>query len=386
MYTKYFNLHRNLFKDDEKIDIFFSPGRVNFIGEHIDYNGGNVFPFAISLGNYGTFSFRKDREIHLFSDSFPEQGIFKTSLDDLKYKKEDDWANYVKGVILYLQEASSSIHQGFNIAISSTLPSGAGLSSSASIEALIAVMMNDMFDLGLDRTYLSVLTQRVENKYIDVNCGIMDQFVILNGEKDSALMLNTSTLKFDVVPFQLKNETVVIINSKKRRGLVESAYNDRRNECASALEFFKQYIDVFDLCSITIDQYNEYAPLCSNPVWMKRAKHAITEQARVFSTKLALEQNDLMTVGQNLLASHHSLRDDFQVSVKELDLLVSLAMKHGAIGARMTGAGFGGCTVNIVKNDLLDHFIKSVTDEYFNQTGYLAEMYIAMPSNKTSRM
>ena len=253
MYTKYLNLHHTHFPEDKNIDLFFSPGRVNLIGEHIDYNGGFVFPFAISLGNFGTFSFREDDEIHLFSDSFTESCVFKTNLRTLEYNKADDWANYVKGVILYLQKETNKVGCGFNITISSTLPSGAGLSSSASIEALIAVMMNDMFDLKRDRTSLSVLTQKVENNYIHVNCGIMDQFVILNGEDQSAIMLNTSTLAFDVVPIRLVDETVVIINSKKRRGLVESAYNDRRNECASALSFFQQYLNVNHLCDITID-------------------------------------------------------------------------------------------------------------------------------------
>lgn len=208
MAINYLEKHQEIFPSSKEPTLFFSPGRVNLIGEHIDYNGGFVFPLALSIGNYGGFSFRDDNQIHLYSDSFPDKGVFICNLSHLEYQKTDDWANYVKGVIYYLRLKGHSISRGFNISIFSTLPSGAGLSSSASIEALIAVMMNDMFHLQIDRTTLSTLTQEVENKYVHVNCGIMDQFVILNGEDDSAIMLNTSTLKFDVVPLHLTQQSI----------------------------------------------------------------------------------------------------------------------------------------------------------------------------------
>ncbi len=382
----YLKVHRQIFTEDKEITLFYSPGRVNLIGEHIDYNGGYVLPLALTIGNYGTFAFREDNEIHLFSDSFQDNGAFTTRLDSLAYKQEDDWANYIKGVIYFLIQKGFPIQKGFNITISSSLPSGAGLSSSASIEALIAVMMNEMFDLKLDRTYLSLLTQEVENKYINVNCGIMDQFVILNAEENAAIMLDTATLKFEIVPLNLEDVSIVIINSKKKRGLVDSQYNRRREECDLALSIFREHLEVKDLCSISLTEFNQFSGFLHQQDLLKRARHAVTEQQRVLNTKRALEENDLVKVGQYLNESHKSLRDDYQVSVKELDLLVDIAQKHQSLGSRMTGAGFGGCTVNLVYKQNLKHFIDNVKNEYFQQTGYLAEFYIASASNKTSKI
>ncbi len=362
-----------------QLHTFFSPGRVNLIGEHIDYNGGLVMPIAISLGNVGCLQLREDNKIILYSENFKELGSIECSLDDLNFKKEDGWANYAKGVIKRLIELGYVIDKGFEITVFGNLPIGAGLSSSASIEALVAIMMKKCFLLDVSNVELAKITKAVENNYIGVNCGIMDQFVILNAEDEKAMLLNTVTLSYDNVRFNLGQYEIVVINSKVSRGLVDSKYNERRNECNQALNILQRELKIENLCDLTPDEFIPFEHKLG-PLLFQRAKHAVTEQDRTKKAFTALKANDILSFGKLLTKSHESLSKDYAVSIAELDALVDIALMNGSIGSRMTGAGFGGCTVNIVKTDNVDYFITRVESEYNRLFHKFAECYRLNPS------
>lgn len=366
--------------------VFFSPGRVNLIGEHIDYNGGLVFPCALSLGNYGAIALRNDRTIRFYSKNFPQEGILTLSLDHLENDPLHGWANYPKGVVKELISRGYPINKGFDVAIYGNLPAASGLSSSASIELLMAVMLNELFALGISKPDLAVLCKKVENEYIGVNCGIMDQFVIANALKDHALLLNCATLEFKQVPLILGDYELIIVNSKVKRGLVDSQYNARRTQCTEALKFFKKHLPIRELCDMTVEEFNDYATYLQDPVLYRRAKHAVTENAR---TKNALDQlvnQDLEAFGMAMTASHQSLRDDYEVSIPELDALVEIALKNGSIGSRMTGAGFGGCTVHLVPKAQVKRFKEAILTQYKAKFGIDAEIYSATPSDGTKEL
>lgn len=384
MRDKINNIFKKVFGDNNKTRTFFSPGRVNLIGEHTDYNGGNVFPCALSFGTYGVISLRDDSKVRMYSGNFEEIGIIEFSLDDIKYKKEDNWVNYPKGVIDVMKKHGYNINRGFNVAVYGNIPNGAGLSSSASLELLIAVMMDSLFNFNIDRVDLVKFSQEAENKFVGVNCGIMDQFAIGMGKENNAILLDCNTLNYNYCPIKLKDEVLIIANTNKRRGLADSKYNERRSECEEALKELKAKLNITSLGELSINEFEENKELIKSDIRVKRAKHAVYENQRTLMAKDALEINDLVTFGKLMNKSHISLRDDYEVTGIELDTLVELSWKHeGVLGARMTGAGFGGCAVALVKKDNVDDFIKNVGQGYKEKIGYEASFYIANVGNGT---
>ena len=369
---------KRVFGEKENCRKFFSPGRVNLIGEHTDYNGGNVFPCALSFGTYGVISLRDDKIVRMYSSNFEDLGVIEFNLDDIKYEKSHDWVNYPKGVIDVMKKHGYDINKGFDVAIYGNIPNGAGLSSSASLELLMAVMMDKLFELNIDRVDLVKFSQEAENKFVGVNCGIMDQFAIGMGKGNNAILLDCNTLKYNYCPVELKNEILVIANTNKRRGLADSKYNERRSECEKALEELKTKLSINSLGELSIEEFENNKDLIDSEIRIKRAKHAVYENQRTLMAKEALEKNDLITFGKLMNESHISLRDDYEVTGIELDTLVELAWNHEAtIGARMTGAGFGGCTVALINKDSVEDFIEKVGQGYKEKIGYEASFYIA---------
>lgn len=363
---------------NERMGEYFAPGRINLIGEHTDYNGGNVFPAAITLGTYGVAAKRKDDKVRLYSENFPEKGIIEFSLNDLSYDKSHDWANYPKGVLRYLQEAGHTIDTGFEVVFYGNIPNGAGLSSSASIELLTGVILEDLFDLTLERLDLVKTGKKVENEFIGVNSGIMDQFAIGMGQKDHALLLDTNTLKYEVIPAAFGEYVVAIMNTNKRRELADSKYNERRSECEEALARLQTTLTIQALGELDEATFYENTKTIKDDILIKRAKHAVTENQRTLKAKAALEAGDLTTFGLLLNASHESLKEDYEVTGVELDTLVAAAQKHPSVlGARMTGAGFGGCAIALVKADDWTDFVEKVSAEYLEKIGYATDIYQA---------
>lgn len=363
---------------ENDVRVFFSPGRVNLIGEHTDYNGGHVFPCALSFGTYGAISQRDDKIVRMYSENFEDKGIISFEIDNLKNEEEHDWANYPKGVIDVLRKHGYDVNQGFDMLVYGNIPNGAGLSSSASLELLMAVMMNDIHKFNIDRVELVKYCQEAENNFIGVNCGIMDQFSIGMGQDSSAILLDCNTLDYKYSTVDLKDEVIVIANTNKRRGLADSKYNERRSECEEALKELQTELKISTLGELTEDEFEKNKHLIKSDIRAKRAKHAVYENQRTLKAVKALEDNDIETFGKLMNQSHNSLRDDYEVTGKELDTLVDLASKHeGTVGARMTGAGFGGCTVSIVKRDNVDDFINNVGKQYKEIIGYDADFYVA---------
>ena len=364
--------------NEEKHSVFFAPGRVNLIGEHTDYNGGNVFPAAITLGTYGVAAKRSDQTIRMYSENFSEKGVFTFELNDLDYKKEDHWTNYPKGMIQSIQKAGYQIDSGFDIAFWGNLPNGAGLSSSASIELLTGVMAKTLFNLDVDQLELVKLEQKVENNYIGVNSGIMDQFAVGMGRKDHAMLLDTHTLESKWLPIELPQHSLVIMNTNKRRELADSKYNERRSECEQALEELQSSGAVSSLGELSEAEFESRKDLISTETLYKRAKHAVYENQRTLKAAESLQAGDLVDFGELMNQSHVSLQNDYEVTGVELDTLVHSAWKQaGVVGARMTGAGFGGCAIAIVEKDHLEDFIDAVGKEYQAEIGYEADFYIA---------
>ncbi len=365
-----------LFGKEGEIKTYFAPGRVNLIGEHTDYNGGHVFPCALTMGTYAVARKRNDNKLRFYSINFEQLGVLESTIDELKYKKEEDWINYPKSMIWALKEEGFNINTGFDIVYYGTIPNGAGLSSSASIEILTGFVLKDMFNLKLDMVKLALLGQKAENKYVGVNCGIMDQFVIANGKKNCAIFLDTANLEFEYAPVELKEEKIVIMNTNKKRGLGDSKYNERRAECEEALKELQTKLDIKSLGELTEEEFEENKHLIKDENRRKRAKHAVYENQRTIKAVEALKENKIEDLGKLMIASHNSLRDDYEVTGKELDTLVEESLKQeGVIGARMTGAGFGGCAVSIVKNDKVEDFIKNVGKSYKDKIGYEASFY-----------
>ena len=366
---------------------FFAPGRVNLIGEHTDYNGGNVFPCAIDKGTYGLVKKRDDRKFRMYSENFADLGIMEFTLDELTNEKKHDWANYPKGVIKMFLEAGQKIDSGFDILFSGNIPNGAGLSSSASIEMLTAIVLKDLFHLSIDSVEMAQLGKKTENLFIGVNSGIMDQFAVAMGKKDNAILLDCNTLKYDYVPVVLKDEVIVIANTNKRRGLADSKYNERRAECDEALAELQTKLPIKALGELSIEQFEANKDLIKSPIRQKRAKHAVYENQRTLKAQKELSAGNLAEFGKLMNQSHISLRDDYEVTGVELDTLAALAWEQpGVVGSRMTGAGFGGCTVSIVKKDKVDDFIKNVGEAYKNKIGYAADFYIASVSDGAKKL
>lgn len=358
-------------------ELFFAPGRINLIGEHTDYNGGHVFPCAITIGTYAVSAKREDSQIRFFSENFPEIGMICMDLHDLSYRKEDNWTNYPKGMIRYLREAGHKIESGMDILLYGNIPNGAGLSSSASVEMLTGVILRDLFDLNISDLDLILTGKKVENEFIGVNSGIMDQFAVQKGKKDMAILLDCETLEYEMIPVVLEGYKIVIMNTNKRRELADSKYNERRSECEAALLEIQSYKEVKSLGKLTVKEFEELENHLSSDTLRKRARHGISENERTVLAAKALKANDLKTFGELMNESHKSLRDDYEVTGVELDVLAETAWEEGALGARMTGAGFGGCAIAIVESEKTESFIAAVSSTYLEKVGYEASFYIA---------
>lgn len=373
--------------DKKDYTAFFAPGRINLIGEHTDYNGGNVFPCAITLGTYAIAAKNDLKQVRLYSENFPEAGVISFDLADLDHKKADSWANYPKGMLRYLKEAGHAIPEGMDMVIFGNIPNGSGLSSSASLELLMGVVLDNLFDLNVDRLDLIKTGKRVENEFIGVNSGIMDQFAVGMGEENKAILLDCNTLEYEMVPVELGNHAIVIMNTKKRRELVDSKYNERRSECEEALAKLQKVVSVGSLGELDEKTFENAKAVLESDVLYRRARHAVTENQRTLKAKAALQAGELEAFGQLMNQSHISLRDDYEVTGIELDTLVQAAWDQpGVLGARMTGAGFGGCAIAIVEKDAIPAFIDNVGKTYEAAIGYPAEFYIAEISDGAKRL
>ncbi|MBY5035350.1 galactokinase [Streptococcus gallolyticus] len=357
---------------------FFSPGRINLIGEHTDYNGGHVFPAAITLGTYGAARKRDDRTLRFYSGNFEEVGVIEVSLDNLVYKKEDNWTNYAKGVLKFLQEAGHIIDSGMDVYVFGNIPNGSGLSSSASLELLIGIIAEELFDLKLARLDLVKIGKQTENQFIGVNSGIMDQFAIGMGADKQAIYLDTNSLEYELVPLDLGDNVIVIMNTNKRRELADSKYNERRAECETAVAELNAVLDIQTLGELDAQVFDEYSYLIKDENRLKRARHAVLENQRTLQAKAALVAGELEKFGRLVNASHVSLEHDYEVTGLELDTLAHAAWEQeGVLGARMTGAGFGGCGIAIVAKNKVEHFIENVGATYEQVVGYAPSFYMA---------
>lgn len=359
-----------------EIRAFHSPGRVNLIGEHIDYNGGYVFPCALEFGTYAYVREREDNIVNLASTNFDLK--VSVNLDNVEYKDEDDWANYPKGVIKVMMEKGYKI-SGMDILISGNIPNGAGLSSSASLEVLIGVIINNLFNQGkIDKVELVKISQKAENTFVGVNCGIMDQFAVGMGKANKAILLDCNTLNYSYADVKLGDYSLVIMNTNKRRALNESKYNERRAECEEALKAISKEKEINALCELTTEEYASLESLIEKENVRKRARHAVFENERVKKAFNCLNEGKLQEFGNLLVQSHNSLRDLYEVTGIELDTLVEEALKApGCIGARMTGAGFGGCAIALVDKSHIDEFAKTVEENYVKAIGYEPSFYFS---------
>ena len=369
---------KKYYGDTKGAELFFSPGRVNLIGEHTDYNGGHVFPCALTMGTYALVRKRDDNKMNFVSLNFNNAEVTTVELPELSYQKKNGWANYLIGVVWAFLGKGYKIDKGFDLAMLGNIPSGAGLSSSASIEVLMGTALKYLYDIDIDMVEIAKIGQTSENQFNGMNCGIMDQFAVAMGKKDNAIFLDTADLSYEYAPVKLKDAKVLITNSHVKHSLVDSAYNDRRNESTAALKALQTKLNISGLGDLTEEEFEENQYLITDEVQRKRAKHAVYENQRTIKAVNALKNNDIETFGKLMNASHISLRDDYEVSCPEVDKLVEIAWNiPGVIGSRITGGGFGGCTVSIVKNDAIENFREEVISKYKEATGIDAEIYEA---------
>ena len=369
---------KKYYGDTKGAELFFSPGRVNLIGEHTDYNGGHVFPCALTMGTYALVRKRSDNKMNFVSLNFNNAEVTTVELPELSYQKKNGWANYLIGVVWAFLGKGYKIDKGFDLAMLGNIPSGAGLSSSASIEVLMGTALKYMYDIDIDMVEIAKIGQTSENQFNGMNCGIMDQFAVAMGKKDNAIFLDTSDLSYEYAPVKLKDAKVLITNSHVKHSLVDSAYNDRRNESTAALKALQAKLDISGLGDLTEEEFEDNKYLITDEIQRKRAKHAVYENQRTIKAVNALKNNDIETFGKLMNASHISLRDDYEVSCPEVDKLVEIAWNiPGVIGSRITGGGFGGCNVSIVRNDAIENFKKEVISKYKEATGIDAEIYEA---------
>ena len=366
-----------LFGDAEGVKVYFAPGRVNLIGEHTDYNGGHVFPCALTIGTYGAARKRNDNKLHFYSMNFDRVGVQESAVDALGEAKESDWTNYPKGVIWAFAKRGFEMPCGMDLVLSGNIPNGSGLSSSASLEVLTGFILRDLYGFDVTNVDLALIGQYAENNYNGMNCGIMDQFASAMGKKDHAIFLDTADLSYEYAPIVLEGAKVVVTNSKVKHSLVNSAYNQRRSECETALAELQKVVDIKGLGDLSEEAFEKYKDAIKDEVRVRRAKHAVYENRRTIRAVEALKNNDIKLFGELMNASHVSLRDDYEVSCEEIDILVDEAWKiPGVIGSRITGGGFGGCTVSIVKDEAIDIFKEQVEKAYEEKTGKTAELYI----------
>ncbi len=378
MKEKLIQQFQDLYKGEGEIRAYFAPGRVNLIGEHTDYNGGHVFPCALTLGTYGIVRNREDRKLRFYSANFDKLGVIETSLDELVSDPKANWTNYPKGVMWAFEKRGYKLAHGLDILIYGNIPNGSGLSSSASLEVLTGIILKDTFGFdNVSMVDIALIGQDSENNFNGCNCGIMDQFASAMGKKDHAIFLDTNTLHYEYAPVALEDAKIVITNSKVKHSLVDSAYNDRRNECETALKELKAVTNISSLGELSEEAYEEHKDAIKDAVRQRRAKHAVYENQRTIRAVEALKNQDVELFGKLMNASHESLRYDYEVSCEEIDILVDLAQAMpGVLGSRITGGGFGGCTVSIVKNDAVDTFVSEIGKAYREKVGHDAEFYV----------
>ena len=381
------NKFAEVFGPEGESAVYFAPGRVNMIGEHTDYNGGHVFPCALTIGTYGVVRKRQDRKLRFYSMNFEQLGVMESSLDELVPSKDADWTNYPKGVLWAFKERGMEVTEGFDLLLFGNIPNGSGLSSSASVEVLTGYILKDQYGFDVTNQDLALIGQFSENRFNGVNCGIMDQFAIAMGKADHAIFLDTNTLDYTYVPLKLDGAKIVIACSNKKRGLGDSKYNERRSECETALAELQKVVDIKSLGELTEEQFEANKDAIGDEVRVRRARHAVYENQRTIQAVEALQKQDLKKFGELMNASHVSLRDDYEVTGIELDTLVEEAWKvDGVIGSRMTGAGFGGCTVSIVEDAAVDRFIESVGTAYRDKIGYAADLYVVQVGSGPCRL
>ncbi|MBQ9302532.1 MAG: galactokinase [Butyrivibrio sp.] len=361
----------------ENVKAYFAPGRVNLIGEHTDYNGGHVFPCALTIGTYAAAAKRDDRMIQLFSLNQDKVGVVSFCLDDTIAPSESaGWTNYPMGVVWAFEKRGMKLDTGFDMVIYGNIPNGSGLSSSASLEVLTGFVLRDLYGFEVTNQELALIGQYSENNFNGCNCGIMDQFAVAMGQENSAIFLDTADLSFEYAPIKLEGAKIIVTNTNKKHKLTDSQYNARRSMCEEALSILQKKLDIKGLGDLSIEEFEAKKALLTDPDMQKKAKHAVYENQRTIEAVKALKDGDLEHFGKLMRQSHESLRDDYDVTGIELDTLAEEAWKvPGVIGSRMTGGGFGGCTVSIVKDEAIDNFKKTVGENYKNKIGYEATFY-----------
>jgi galactokinase len=376
-----------LYGGDGDVRVYFAPGRVNLIGEHTDYNGGHVFPCALTIGTYMAARKRNDRTLRFYSMNFESLGVIEIPLDGLTPKADGEWTNYPAGVIWAFEERGMKLDCGLDIALYGNIPNGSGLSSSASLEVVTGYMLKDLFGFDVTNQDIALIGQYSENNFNGCNCGIMDQFASAMGKKDNAIFLDTADLSFEYAPIVLDGAKIVVTNSMVKHSLVTSAYNDRRNESAQALKDLQEVCGIHTLGELTEEEFEKYKTAIKDETCRARAKHAVYENQRTIKAVKALKNQDIETFGKLMNASHVSLRDDYETSCEEVDVLVDEAWKiPGVIGSRITGGGFGGCTVSIVKDEAVDTFKKQLTKAYEEKVGKTPEFYVVSVGDGPSRL
>lgn len=376
-----------LYGDVQGVNVYFAPGRVNLIGEHTDYNGGHVFPCALTIGTYVAARKRADRKLTFYSMNFEKLGIVEGSLDDLTPSKEADWTNYPKGVMWAFAERGMKMDCGLDIVLNGNIPNGSGLSSSASLEVVTGYLLKDLYGFDVTNVDLAKIGQYSENNFNGMNCGIMDQFASAMGKKDNAIFLDTADLSYEYAPLVLDGSKIAVTNSNVKHSLVNSAYNERRSECEKALEELQAVVDIKGLGDLTEEQFEAHKSVIRSEVRLRRAKHAVYENQRTIRAVEALKNDNLKLFGELMNASHVSLRDDYEVSCDEIDVLVEEAWKvDGVIGSRITGGGFGGCTVSIVRDDAVETFKEQVGAAYQERVGKTADFYVVQIGDGPGRL
>ena len=376
-----------LYGNADGAGVYFAPGRVNMIGEHTDYNGGHVFPCALTIGTYAAVKKRTDRKLRFYSMNFEKMGVVESSLDDLTPSDAAGWTNYPKGVMWAFAERGMKMDCGLDIVLNGNIPNGSGLSSSASLEVLTGFYLRDLFGFDVTNVDLALIGQYSENNFNGMNCGIMDQFASAMGKKDNAIFLDTADLSYQYAPLVLDGAKIIVTNSNVKHSLVNSAYNERRSECERALEELKTVVDIKGLGDLSEEQFEADKDAIKDDIRKKRAKHAVYENQRTIRAVEALKNNNLKEFGELMNASHVSLRDDYEVSCDEIDVLVEEAWKvDGVIGSRITGGGFGGCTVSIVKDEAVDTFKEKVGAAYKERVGKNAEFYVVEIGDGPSKL
>lgn len=387
MKEKVLKKFEELYGATEGAGVYFAPGRVNMIGEHTDYNGGHVFPCALTIGTYAAVKKRADRKLRFYSMNFEKMGVVESSLDDLKPSDAAGWTNYPKGVIWAFAERGMKMDCGLDIVLYGDIPGGSGLSSSASLEVLTGFYLRDLFGFDVTNVDLALIGQYSENNFNGMNCGIMDQFASAMGKKDNAIFLDTSDLSYQYAPLVLEGAKIIVTNSNVKHSLVNSGYNTRRKESEQALADLQKVIKIETLGDLTEEEFEANKSAIADAVCVKRAKHAVYENRRTIRAVEALKNNDLKAFGELMNASHVSLRDDYEVSCDEIDVLVEEAWKvDGVIGSRITGGGFGGCTVSIVKDEAVEAFKEKVGAAYMERVGKKADFYVVEIGDGPSKL